>query len=896
MSGSLIGGIIGAGIGFFAGNPALGWTIGSALGGLIDPGTLPDQVGPRLSDLRPQSSEYGRPIPIIYGTIGVSGNVIWASDIVEVKTETEEGGKGGPSQTSISFTYYGNFAIALCEGERTVSRLWAGPDKRLVWDGVTAPPGCLIRVYTGAEDQLPDPLIESYKGVGNVPAYRGLCYVVFENFPLLDEGNRLPFILAEVTQVGNGGPVVPELEEFQYPVTGSTTTGTPNWTNDVTMVYNSVTDTFWSLAKFDEYATDTYSTEYLFQVIDRATGHVVAMIPRPNNGIIPRDRVAGPCPDTYWSVGLADLVCDPIGDRVYLVSNAYITAGSPGDYYATFLFEFVASTGAFVRVTRPSQAGTGAGSSATSLMLKYNKYTGDLWCIVGYASNIGFQPTMNFAKVNKATGEFSTTMSLTFLGQSPATHQRVSPAQVCFLPDGRILAIAEPGGVSGVMAPGNIARTIYDITSGSSVPLATIASPDAEDDEFFYDFLYVDSRNCLYLLTHTGGTRATYWRCDLDTNTLTKLIAQELPVSISGLYPSSGIDKHFLPAIKYDVYRDLLWFGHVGLVYESLIALNAIDATLAYDIAVKTALDVADPVDDGLYYYAYGSNYCLAIIPLADAIYIQPYGYDYAMEMYDSRAAVIRVIVGTPGVPTVLLSDVVDDLSVRAGLTLEQIDTTPLTDIVDGYAVAKQTAVRAAIEALRPVYYFDAVESSGVVRFVKRGGSIVAQIPDSDLAASSGGGAGADPLATVRQMDSELPNTLNVNYVLKATLYEPATKVARRLIGYSATESAIDLPMVLSDTKAKQVAEVNLHTAWSQRITYSFTIPKAYAYLEPTDVVGVKGHSMRILKLTTAPRGYISVEAVHDDANLYTPEVLVTETPQIEQTVYVPGPTVLLLM
>ena len=62
------------------------------------PGSLPDQQGPRLSDLRPQASEYGRPIPLVYGTVGMSGNVIWASDLIEVSTTTEQGGKGGKFQ------------------------------------------------------------------------------------------------------------------------------------------------------------------------------------------------------------------------------------------------------------------------------------------------------------------------------------------------------------------------------------------------------------------------------------------------------------------------------------------------------------------------------------------------------------------------------------------------------------------------------------------------------------------------------------------------------------------------------------------------------------------------------------------------------------------------------
>ena len=116
MSGSFIGGVVGATIGFVAsgGNPyavQAGFIIGSGVGASFD--SLPPQQGPRLSDLSVQSSDYGKPIPIIYGAIGLSGNIIWASDIIEVRTDTETGGgKGGPSQTTTTYSYFGNFAIA----------------------------------------------------------------------------------------------------------------------------------------------------------------------------------------------------------------------------------------------------------------------------------------------------------------------------------------------------------------------------------------------------------------------------------------------------------------------------------------------------------------------------------------------------------------------------------------------------------------------------------------------------------------------------------------------------------------------------------------------------------------------------------------------------------------
>ncbi len=54
-----------------------------------------------------------------------------------------------------------------------------------------------MKVYSGAENQLPDPTMEDYLGVGNVPAYRGLRYIVFTDFPLEISNNAVPNIVVE---------------------------------------------------------------------------------------------------------------------------------------------------------------------------------------------------------------------------------------------------------------------------------------------------------------------------------------------------------------------------------------------------------------------------------------------------------------------------------------------------------------------------------------------------------------------------------------------------------------------------------------------------------------------------------------------------------------------------
>lgn len=195
--------IVGTAIGAYFGNAALGYSIGSMVGGYVDP---IKNKGPRLTDAQAQTAQDGVPIPITYGGVRISGNIIASSTLVEHKSK--DSGKGSGTETT-TYTYTRTYAIGVCEGPiAAITRVWR--DGKLVYDThpaigtnkatrvASAKWRANMDVYLGDEDQTPNSALQAIFGSDNVPAHRGLAYVVIRDDDLTDRAGSIPQLEFEV--------------------------------------------------------------------------------------------------------------------------------------------------------------------------------------------------------------------------------------------------------------------------------------------------------------------------------------------------------------------------------------------------------------------------------------------------------------------------------------------------------------------------------------------------------------------------------------------------------------------------------------------------------------------------------------------------------------------------
>lgn len=736
------------------GNPY--WAAAGFLLNSASSSRMPDQnvQGQRLGDLKVQNSQYGIPIPVVYGASRIAGDVIWSTDIIETAHTTTSGGGGGKglgggggAVTQTNYTYSLSFAVALCEGEIAgIRKIWA--DGKLIYNlSDTADIATIIasnnkaaglRIHTGSETQTADSLIQAHVGAVNCPAYRGTAYVVFDNLQLADFGNRTPNLEFEVVKAGASGFTL----------------------NNVAMPAS----TMWTCAIHD--GVNLIATSLYPETIATSSDYGTTWQVRPH---------------TTSMSGFQNI------KSICLAGSKIIAFGQTGGSLENYLLA--------------------------------SSDHGATWTYIP-----------NFAN----------------------------------LPGGGNVAViaSDSAGTTLVAFGNNITQFAVSINSGVTWSAYSSGFPAIGTACVLYG-------NGVFILVPTSGT--TFWR---STNGLNW---QAITIPGGGFSGGGSISSQNTGAYGNGLFV-VVSYGYGGKSYVSSDAgltwsENTTPAPYTYIafgggqfIAVQNGSANWGMSADGIAWEPYTASAVPigGLTNVGGAIFAPQYTGSNTVSAYSANPTLSST--------STLLSAIVSDICTRAGLTAGQIDVTALTDIVDGYVVQRSTA-RSQIEQLMKAFYFDAVESDGKVKFVKRGGSAVEAISEDDLAAHVYGSQFPDNLLLERKQEMELPIEVDVQYMDKDAAYLINSQRSQRLITSSQNKQSVNLAISMSAAKAKQVADVLMYDAWTGRTTFAMANSWKYSYLEPTDVLTVtkagRTYTARIVD-EDASTGVYSRTAVLEDATVYT--------------------------
>lgn len=893
---STAGSAIGASTGFSFG-ASLGSRFGQLVGGFIDSSILSQKAkfkvrGPRLADLGVQTSTYGKMIPIVYGKARIAGNIIWSRPITETITSSstsEGGGKGGGgrvSQSISTYSYFVTLAIGICEGPiDEVLRIWADA-KQLDLSLLT------VRIYRGDEDQLPDSLIQSFDGVEKTPAYRGLAYVVFENFPLADYGNRIPNFTFEVCKKAQhpdydgeiledrikGMVMIPGAGEFVYDtqaeykipgvLVGSTWVQQGNQQN---INMHNAGGKANALLALDQLKQTCPNVEWISVVVGWFGNSLDAgaCVIKPG---VEYQTGAITSPDVWQVASFTRDTAHPIT----LSGDSPIYGGTPDDDSILRYLNELRARGykilfyplIFMDVEGKPWRGeiTGSESATDSFFTKPNGYNA---FITHYANLVAgkvdaFSIGSELKGLTKVTGT---------PGDYPAVNQLVDLASAVKTIVGSEVKVTYAADWSE-----------YHHTDGGWYHLDPLwASSDIDFIGIDAYFPLTDEPQNGYDIEHvktgwTSGEGYDWYYSDPERTTQVSLTPAYAWKNIEWFWYNAHVNPDATPT-PWIPQSKKIWFTEYG--FPSVDGATN-QPNVFYD---PTSVVSAFP------YYSRGrTDFKAQRIGLMateqqwkDSDFVErmfiwtwdarpfPYWPDLTSIWSDGGAwKTGHWVQGKLGISS--LAAIVSDLCKRSGLTVTDIDVSQIINQVEGYVITSPQKIRDAIEILQAGYFFDAVESDFVLKFIPRGRTALQVIGEDDLVPTASQDV-QQLFSITKAQEIELPKRVNIVYLNRLLNYQTATQYSQREITDSKETISVDLPIVFSDQEAKNIADITVFSNWIGRTTYQFDLPIEYITLDPTDIINVTvggvAHRMRITSTQIQTPTVLRVNAVAEDRTTF---------------------------
>lgn len=922
VAGALTGGLAAAGFGIFAGTFAggsvlggvlLGGSIGFSAGQLLGSVLLPPGIntsGPRLMDGQVSSSAEGSPIPFGYGGFRLGGQIIWSSGIQEAQSTTTQGGKGGPTQTQTTYSYTVSFAAAFCEGTAGITRIWG--DSKLIYDATSKGSVTSTKLSTGIGDntvnlypavypgnatQDPDPTIQAAEGVDSTPAFRGICYLVYENFPLADFGNRLPNIRAEITSSAVDGflkDIYPPSAVIDPNPAGSPAFEKPAWcyvdyVSRAAYIFDAIG---FVVQRIDLSADNTgplqpWQPDTAYGIGDQILGN--------NNSVqvivsTTGDAHTGSGSEPTWTDTLFDVTSDHNvhwqnvgeGPEAVVVTNQGALDGAAAGLTVAANANMPTAAGVDTRGYLWMTISATPLQPVTNYRWRAAKFDPRTFNVLSSVALPG--PVLSFQFVKTAQSDivaFTTQENVTDGGKlyfADAKSGSASTGIQCFVSgtvDGVFPIALDSSGVAYVLTYDNATFTykIFRCDPRGASAFSSFASNSTHGNP--ESLLWYQADNSLLLFTDTGYVI----KIDVATMTVSATSASAIiysadnyPQRFSSMYPAGQVPGDGIIRAQFENGSGVFQMAFIDA--RTLAVLSTVDLS-------SWITGITQPLQH--HFYDPSSNSLVCTVSSST-------GSPFSFRLYLDRQAVAGET----------LDGVVLNLLERGGLDSSDADLTALSSIiVTGYPIARNPDVKGALSPLTQAYFFDLVESDYKIKAVLRGGSASFSIPETDLGLL-GDQYEVQP-SFAQQHD--LPKTLEVVYNDPALDYQQGKQQRQRNARVKKTVQKItlQLPLTLDENDAAQIAAKALQTLWDERDSFAFKLWRAsYLAYDASDVgeffYNGGAYAVRLSKTTMGQDLTLEIAAVSEDARNYNSTIKGAPSPGFVPQIVNPLPPTILFL
>lgn len=772
--------------------------------------------GAQLDGFSVQDSKYGLSIPVIYGRARVAGNIIWASDLIESEHQESAYGKGGGviSSSSKNYSYSIHCAIALGEGEiGGIQTIWA--DSKVIYQNGAWKTGIVgsATIYNGAADQDVDPLLESWIGAGEVPAYRGMAYIVFESLQLSNFGNRLP--------------------NLSFEVLPKDATGTPEWLGYI--------DPALSISGYTNLQAG--ASPIIIEGWNISARRILTCGYNFENDegwfVVCEVDVVGDAPIELARVESDVCAMQGVASHHWALSpdNRFVSIGFQDSSAARAYYVMIYDTKH--RVFGP----------AIRIDMEYLDYREMVWIDqqrVAFTETIG---DVRGLRILMRSG-----MSVTDLGfydvwglGSKYGRRVLGYAQFVPCKDGYLHITANASPNFSTLYAVHIAWVNNDLVMGKPYVLSSNISLGSGSGPFNF---VLKTGAYEYSFVHTSV---------MDVSLMSFVPGKETSQIIRNWQTIGTSDTYGLATMQAPVA-----FGNRVLFVQKSAYENAyrLSEVLLCDSDFVLELDhkLIENAETGL---AHFSVFYLG----ANRLMIQAHTN---FGSWAHQAIVKRQDTGDA------LDKIVADLLIRAGYESSDFNVSALADIsVDGFVVARQSSAASSLALLQLFEPFDLVENDGQLCAYKRIANSAVTIDSDELGADEVRKDikfSVPSLAVTRMQELDLPVELTVDAIDASRDYEIGSQRARRLSAKGGPRATkLTLPIVCTATKMKRIAERALYNFWSERASYRFSVSHRWLRLTPADVVEIDGHKIRINEIIYK-NGVMAVAGVSAKGNIFSSE------------------------
>jgi hypothetical protein len=832
-------------------------------------------------------------IPIVYGRSKLAGNVLWLGTVQEVvnnNTITLRIGKGQKiNQANIQYFYFLSFAIAICAGEIAgLENVWA--DTALL--DMTE---YTHRFYSGTSTQMPDPLIESIEGAGNVSAYRNISYIVFENFPLSEFNNRIPNFLFEVVRKNeidsdsatslencvHGINIVPSCGEFtlntvtQYRAGEQFAQDSLDTSDGIwyTLNRNNNSNTTDSLLSLNHLTSRLVNCQW-FSVQTAFFGNSLdisncSVTPRVTFNYFYTGYPIFTAPDSY-SIGSSWNRYNIPTMGINADGTSRFFSGSSSDASILSFFQELKSKGKNtvfhpkilmdVEGTPSSRLLSGSASDVNDFFTRANGYNA---FILHYANLL--KDYVDVFLIGSGLEGLTSLMVST--NSFPAVDRLVELAGNVRTIVGSAVKISYAAGyreyhsINGWFALDKLWASNYIDFVGinayfplTNAPQDAITRESIENGWFTgegYDYITLDGVETA-LEPKYAYKNLNYWWSHVHTNP-NNSSTNWVPESKSIWFTEYGFRS--VDCSSNEPFKEVGSLPRYSLgssdFYAQRIAIEATEMAMANSSFIENKL-----------------LYCWDARPYpffpnrtdiwADGI---NWKYDYCLN-------------GKTGISNanVLIYQLFRD----AGIDESLIEMVDVDEFVDGFVLNNSLSVRDVLYLLQKVYFFDCVESEGKIGFIStkassRNGDGVTEIDEDELVPFE-----RDGIKRFVTLDilggNELPRRVSLVFIDKNNNYDTTSVYVERSSVESNKCDVSTVPIVLDIEKARNVAEISLYSSWMERMEFSFMLPIKYLYLNCSDLlrlhIGANTHTLKI-KSITLENSVLKIHSTRFDGRIY---------------------------